>query len=67
MSFTLQISDAVARSLRLPESERMSQWEFADLLGSRGIPRHYGVEEWRKTLQMVAVSNTCFSRSSDWS
>jgi predicted HTH domain antitoxin len=78
MSFTLQTPDSVARSLRLPESEReqrlrcelalslyaqgilsfgkavelssVSRWQFADLLVSRGIPRHYGVEELAEDL-----------------
>ena len=34
----------------------MSHWDFQQLLGSRQIPLHYGVEEFEKDIQTLKAS-----------
>lgn len=31
----------------------MSQWDFMDLLGSKGIPLHYGVKEFKEDMETL--------------
>jgi predicted HTH domain antitoxin len=33
----------------------MSQWQFQQLLGSRGIPVHYGVEDFEADLRTLLL------------